>query len=434
MKKAESRSTTIQSVKGLSGAISVPGDKSISHRTVILGSLSRGTCRVRRFLGSQDCLSTVACMRALGVSVTEQDESTLVIEGVGLRGLKEPQDVLDVGNSGTTARLLAGLLTGQNFHAVLTGDDSIRRRPMLRVVQPLREMGARIFGRENGRFAPLSIIGSDLNPISYSLPVASAQVKSAILLAGLYASGTTEVREPSPTRDHTERMLRLMGKEVETTDGRITMSGGGELSPFDLEVPGDISSAAFLMVAGLLCADSRLIITGVGVNPTRTGILDVLADMGAKISLVNTRIEGNEPVADIEVESSQLKGTGIEGKTIPRVIDELPVLAVAATQAQGKTVVSGAQELRVKETDRIRATVEELSKLGAKIEESDDGFSVEGPSVLCGASCDSHGDHRIAMAVAVAGLVAEGETMISNADCADVSFPNFFETVGNLAR
>ena len=434
MKKAESRSTTIQSVKGLSGAISVPGDKSISHRTVILGSLSRGTCRVRRFLDSQDCLSTVACMRALGVSVTEQDESTLVIEGVGLRGLKEPQDVLDVGNSGTTARLLAGLLTGQNFHAVLTGDDSIRRRPMLRVVQPLREMGARIFGRENGRFAPLSIIGSDLNPISYSLPVASAQVKSAILLAGLYASGTTEVREPSPTRDHTERMLRLMGKEVETTDGLITMSGGGELSPFDLEVPGDISSAAFLMVAGLLCPDSRLIITGVGVNPTRTGILDVLADMGAKISLVNTRIEGNEPVADIEVESSQLKGTGIEGKTIPRVIDELPVLAVAATQAQGKTVVSGAQELRVKETDRIRATVEELSKLGAKIEESDDGFSVEGPSVLCGASCDSYGDHRIAMAVAVAGLVAEGETMISNADCADVSFPNFFETVGNLAR
>ena len=434
MKELTSRSETIQSVKGLSGTISVPGDKSISHRAVILGSLSQGTCLVRHFLNSQDCLHTVACMRALGVDVVRQDESTLVLEGLGLHGLKEPRDVLDVGNSGTTARLLAGLLAGQRFFAVLTGDDSLRRRPMKRVVDPLREMGAHIFGRENGRFVPLSFVGGNVRPISYSLPVASAQVKSAILLAGLYASGKTQVREPSPTRDHTERMLRLMGKGIKTADDRITVSGGEELSPFDLEVPGDISSAAFLMVAGLLCPDSQLQIMGVGINPTRTGIVDALTDMGGKISLANTRIEGNEPVADIEIETSELSGIEIQGEMIPRVIDELPILAVAATQAEGRTVVRGAQELRVKETDRIRAIVQEVSKLGAKIQESDDGFTIEGPTILRGAHCHSHGDHRMAMAMAVAGLIAEGETHIEHADCVDISFPGFFQLLKKVCR
>jgi 3-phosphoshikimate 1-carboxyvinyltransferase len=424
----------IEPVQRLAGTIRVPGDKSVSHRAVMLGSLSQGTCLVRNFLPSQDCLSTVDCMRALGVEINELNDSTLEICGVGLYGLKEPQDVLNVGNSGTTIRLLSGLLAGQNFHTVLTGDDSIRGRPMMRVVSPLREMGARIYGREDGRFAPLSIMGGDLHSISYTLPVASAQVKSAILIAGLYASGETAVKEPSPTRDHTERMLRSMGKEVESLDGHITISGGGELSPFDLEVPGDISSAAFFLVAGLVCPNSNITIQGVGINPTRTGIIDVLNTMEANISITNKRAEGAEPVADLRVESSGLRGIDIRGEMIPRVIDELPIIAVAATQAKGKTVVRDAQELRVKETDRIRATVQELSKLGAKIEEHDDGFSVEGPTVLRGARCHSHGDHRIAMALAVAGLIAEGETSVEDANCIDVSFPYFFETLGSLAR
>jgi 3-phosphoshikimate 1-carboxyvinyltransferase len=413
--------------RGLQGAIGVPGDKSISHRAVILGSISSGTCRVRGFLRSQDCLQTVACLRRLGVEIREVNTGTMEIEGVGLKGLQEPDDLLDVGNSGTTIRLLTGLLAGQEFHSVLTGDDSLRRRPMMRIVTPLREMGARIEGRQKGRFAPLSIVGGDLRPISYAMPVASAQVKSAILLAGLYAHGKTGVKEPAPSRDHTERMLRLQGRDVENTDGLITMSGAEELAPFDIDVPGDISSAAFFVVAGLICGDSDLKVEHVGVNPTRTGIMDVLRQMGGHITFSNPRNEGQEPVADIWVKSSRLRGTRIEGEMIPRVIDELPVLAVAATQAEGRTVVGGAEELRVKETDRIGAMVRELSKMGARIQERRDGFVVEGPTPLHGAECDSHGDHRIAMAMAVAGLVAEGETIITHADCVDVSFPDFFE-------
>ena len=432
--KVNSGYKKIRPVKKLAGTIQVPGDKSVSHRAVILGSLSQGSCQVKNFLSSQDCLSTVNCMKALGVEINELNDATLEIGGVGLYGLKEPQDILDVGNSGTTARLLTGLLAGQDFYTILTGDDSIRRRPMMRVVGPLREMGARIFGREDGRFAPLSIIGSDLNPISYTLPVASAQVKSALLLAGLYTTGETVVREPAPTRDHTERMLRAMGKGVESSDGHITISGGGKLSSFDLEVPGDISSAAFFLVAGLICPDSQVTIQGVGINPTRTGILDVLKAMGGDISVTNERTEGAEPVADLLVESSELRGIDIHGEMIPRVIDELPVLAVAATQAKGKTVVRNAKELRVKETDRIRATVEELSKLGAKIREHDDGFSVEGPTELRGAKCHSHGDHRIAMALVVAGLIADNETSIEDTDCIDVSFPGFYQVVKKVCR
>ena len=418
----------------MAGTIRVPGDKSISHRAVLLGSLSRGVCRVRNFAGSQDCLHTVGCMRDLGVDIEEFGDTTLEIAGVGLRGLDEPQNVLDVGNSGTTARLLAGLLAGQSFHSVITGDDSLRRRPMMRVVGPLREMGAHISGPENGRFAPLTIVGGDVRPISYSLPLASAQVKSAILIAGLYAIGETEIREPTATRDHTERMLRLMGKKVNTTDGRIKMSGGGELFPFDVEIPGDISSAAFLVTATLLCPDSHLTVRDVGTNPTRTGVVQVLTEMGAKVSIVNQRIDDSEPVADLHAETSTLRGIDIGGEMIPRVIDELPIIAVAATQARGRTRVSGAEELRRKETDRIRATVQELSTLGAKIEEHRDGFTIHGPTPLRGARCRSHGDHRIAMALAVAGLIAEDETHIEGTDCVDVSFPGFFQTLERVCR
>ncbi|MFQ6091556.1 MAG: 3-phosphoshikimate 1-carboxyvinyltransferase [bacterium] len=434
MRTKGSLGTKVRPPRRVVGTITVPGDKSISHRAVILGSLSEGRCRVRNFLSSCDCLSTVACMRGLGVDIIEKGETTLEIGGLGLGGLREPGDVLNVSNSGTTARLLAGLLAGQPFHSVLTGDDSLRRRPMLRVVAPLREMGARIFGRQNGRFAPLSIIGGDLKPISYSMPVASAQVKSAVLLAGLYAQGQTVVREPSPTRDHTERMLRLMGGEVEAIDGGLKISGGGELSPIDIAVPGDISSAAFFLVAALLCPDSKLIMTGVGVNPTRTGMIDVLQKMGANISITNHRTEGGEPVADLEAESSGLQGIEIEGKTIPRVIDELPIIAVAATQAKGRTVVRGAEELRVKETDRIRAIVQELSKMGSKIGEQPDGFTIEGPTPLRGARCQSRGDHRIAMALAVAGLVAEHETYIEGTECVEVSFPGFFQILEKVSQ
>lgn len=425
---------TIEPVKGLTGTIRVPGDKSISHRALILGSISGGRCTVSGFLPSQDCLHTLACMRRLGVDIREINETTLDIEGVGLHGLQEPEGVLDVGNSGTTARLLSGLLAGQGFRSVLSGDDSLKRRPMMRIVSPLREMGANIDGREQGRYAPLNIVGGSLRPISYTLPMASAQVKSAILLAGLYAQGETSVREPAPTRDHTERMLRLQGKRVESVDGLITISGGEELAPFDIEVPGDISSAAFFLVAALVCPGSKVEVKNVGINPTRTGIIDVLQSMGANITCTDVRDEGQEPVANIRVQCDRLGSIEIGGETIPRVIDELPILAVAATQAVGRTVVRNAGELRVKETDRIGAIVQELSKMGATIEEREDGFIIEGPTPLRGARCDSHGDHRIAMAMVVAGLVAEGKTMIDDADCVDVSFPGFIGTLKEVSR
>ncbi|MBA3061776.1 MAG: 3-phosphoshikimate 1-carboxyvinyltransferase, partial [Atribacteria sp.] len=396
----------LEKVNQLKGNIFVPGDKSISHRSLILGSIAQGETRVYNLLNSLDCLRTLDCMQALGVKIELDVDNSVNIKGKGLYGLQEPKDILDVGNSGTTVRLLAGLLSGQNFYSVLNGDNSIRKRPMKRVAQPLRLMGADIWGREDGHFAPLSIRGSKLNPFQYTLPVASAQVKSALLLAGLYATGETVIREPLSTRDHTERMLEIMQADIKISPPEIKIKGGTELRSTDIFIPGDISSAAYFIAAASILRDSRIIIKQVGVNPTRTGIIEILKKMGTKIDILNYQIKSNEPRADLMIEYSKLKGVEIKKENVPFLIDELPLIAVVATQAQGKTVVSGARELRVKESDRIKAIVSELKKMGADIEEEEDGFTVNGPTGLQGAVCESYNDHRIAMSLAVAALLA----------------------------
>jgi 3-phosphoshikimate 1-carboxyvinyltransferase len=424
----------IQPVRSIAGKISLPGDKSISHRAVILGGIAKGRSRVENFLPSQDCLSTLNCLRFLGVDIKRVGHRSLEINGVGRRGLQEPRKVLDAGNSGTTMRLLAGVLSGQPFQSVISGDGSLRQRPMGRIVEPLQRMGALISGRDQNRFAPLTIQGGELKAIDYTTKVASAQVKSAILLAGLYAQGRTVVREPALSRDHTERMLQHMGKKLRIADCTVSIEGGGELQGGDTNVPGDVSSAAYFLVAATIVGNSRLVMGGIGVNPTRTGLIDVLRRMGANISMGNERMICNEPVADIEVTPGQLRGMEISGKTVPTLIDELPVLAVAATQAMGTTVVKDAAELRVKETDRISAMAAELSKMGARIEQREDGWVIEGPTPLRGARCRSHGDHRVAMAVAVSGFIAQGETRIQGAECIDISFPGFLKTIEKAAR
>ncbi len=410
------------------GEVKVSGDKSITHRGFIIGAVARGRSVLRGYSRCQDCVATLKTLRELGI-FTEESESTVSIQGKGLGGLTEPDDVLNCENSGTTMRLLAGLLSGQDFFSVLTGDGSLRRRPMSRIIQPLSQMGAEIRARSGGRFAPLSIQGSTLKSIDYTLPVASAQVKSAILLAGLCADGETIVEEPYPTRDHTERMLALFGAKIEKAGERTILRGeDSNLEAKELIVPGDLSSAAYFIVLASLARDSEILLKDVGVNPTRTGILDALEMMGAGISFLNRRTVSNEPVADLMIKSGGLEGREVSGKLIPRLIDEIPVLAVAATQAEGVTVVRDAAELRVKETDRIKAIVKELKKMGAKIEEREDGFTVEGPTRLYGASCSSFGDHRIAIALAIAGLIADGVTTIDGAECIDISFPEFIPT------
>ncbi len=425
---------TVRSACRIDGSISLPGDKSISHRAVILASIAEGKSRVENFLPSQDCLSTLECMRALGVEITGLDNTTLEIVGVGRGGLKESSDVLDAGNSGTTIRLLSGLLAGQPFFSVLSGDGSLRRRPMRRIIEPLRMMGAHITGRDQDRFAPIAITGAHLKGIEYNMKVASAQVKSAILLAGLYAQGQTVVREPAASRDHTERIMQFMGKALNISEEGIAIEGGGSLQGREVVIPGDISSAAYFLVAATIIGNSRLVLQGVGVNPTRAGILKALKKMGGQISSIDERMISNEPIADMEVQSALLHGTEISGEMIPRLIDELPVLAVAATQAVGTTIIRDAAELRVKETDRIRAMARQLSGMGANIEEKEDGWVIEGPTPLRGARCLSHGDHRIAMAMAVAGLIARGETYIRGAECVDISFPGFLSEIAKIAH
>ncbi len=422
----------LEKVNKLKGNISVPGDKSISHRSLILGSIAQGETRIYNFLDSLDCLKTLECMQALGAEIDLGKDNFIKIKGKGLYGLQEPKDILDVGNSGTTIRLLTGLLSGQNFYSVLNGDNSIRRRPMKRVVQPLGLMGANIGGRENGQLTPLSIKGVRLNPLRYTLPVASAQVKSALLLAGLYATGETVIKEPLPTRDHTERMLKIMQADIKIFPLEIKIKGGKELNGIDIFIPGDISSAAYFIVAANILKGSQIIINQVGVNPTRTGIIEILKKMGAKIDILNYKIKSNEPQADLKIEYSDLKGVEIKEEMVPFLIDELPLIAVVATQSQGKTVVTGAKELRVKETDRIKATVNELKKMGADIEEREDGFIIKGPSKLQGAVCNSYNDHRIAMSLSVAGLLAEGRTVIQNSECIDISFTGFKNTLRKL--
>ncbi len=415
----------------LCGEITVPGDKSVSHRAVILGALAEGLTEIEGFLPGEDCLSTVDCLRKLGTGIMVDGER-VTVEGVGPGGLREPEDILDAGNSGTTARLLLGVLAGQPFYSVLTGDASLRRRPMARVAEPLALMGARLSGRSGGRFLPLTVQGGALKALSYRSPVASAQVKSALLLAGLFASGRTEVTEPVQSRDHTERMLSAFGAEVAVEGLKVSVTGGSRLRGRRILVPGDISSAAFFLVAASITAGSDLLIKNVGVNPTRTGVLDVLLSMGADIEVRNEREESGEPVADLRVRYAPLTGVDISGGIIPRLIDELPVLAVAAAFAGGRTVVRDAAELRVKESDRIAVMTRELARLGVKIEELPDGFTVEGGQAVKGGSVQSRGDHRVAMSLCVAALGACGPVVLDDPDCIAVSYPGFLNTLGAL--
>lgn len=415
---------------GLQGKMTVPGDKSISHRAIILGALAEGLTEISGSLRSEDCRRTLEAVRAVGIEVEEGE--LLRIYGKGLHGLREPGDILDCGNSGTTIRLLTGVLAGQPFLSVLTGDASLRRRPMDRIILPLRQMGAEIWGRAQNTLPPLAVWGGRVHGLRYASPVASAQVKSAILLAGLFAEGPTTVIEPSPSRDHTERMLRACGQMVETAGREVTLVPTGSLRADRISVPGDFSSAAFFLVAALILPDSDLVIEGVGVNPTRTGLLDVLEAMGALVEVQGEEESAGEPRARLRARTSRLKGVSIGGELIPRLIDEIPVLAVAAACAEGKTIIRDATELRVKESDRIRAIATVLKRMDIRTEELEDGLIIHGCGSLRGASCDSQGDHRLAMAFAVAGLKADQETTIRDTACIQTSFPEFVQTLQHL--
>jgi 3-phosphoshikimate 1-carboxyvinyltransferase len=399
---------------------------------LLLGAIADGAIRVEGFLPAADCRATLRAVRTMGVEVEELGPATLLVRGRGLCGLREPDDVLDCARSGTTLRLLAGLLAGQPFLSVLTGMPQLRRRPMGRVVEPLRRMGATVLGRDGGQRPPLAIQGGALRGLDYTLPVASAQVKSALLLAGLYADGPTSLQVPGPARDHTERMLAAMGAAVKTCGWDVELRPGARLEAQDMTVPGDVSSAAFLIVATALVPGSEISLKDVGVNPTRTGLLELLRAMGADLTLEEERLVGGEPVASLTVRASELRGAEVGGEMVVRMIDEFPALAVAATQAVGETVVRDAAELRVKETDRIATAVQELRRMGAEIEARSDGFVVQGPSPLRGVRVRSHGDHRLAMALVVAGLLASGETIVHDVDCIDDSFPGFVETLRHL--
>ena len=435
------RADTIRAIKScpkLEGEVVLPGDKSISHRAVILNSLARGRAATENFAPGVDCLSTVSCLKALGVKIGREgsrDSPTVSVSGTGADGLREASDVLDAQNSGTTMRLLGGLLASQPFLSVITGDSSLRNRPMGRLIQPLKLMGADVWGRGQDSFAPLVIKGKELRGIDYTLPVPSAQIKSAILLAGLFARGSTVLHQKIPSRDHTERMLPHMGANVESKGNTIAlMPLTSPLRALNLRIPGDISSAAYFLVAAAVHPDARIVIRDCGINPTRTGIIDVLLAMGARLEIDDARLEAGEPLADIVVESSELKGIEVSGDIIPRLIDEIPVLAVAGCIAKGKTVIRGAGELRVKESDRIATVVNELSRLGARIEPLPDGMAIYGGRLLSGTEVESHLDHRLAMSLAVAGLIAKGETTISHAQVAKVSYPAFWQTLQQITR
>lgn len=422
---------TILPARSLRGQVRIPGDKSISHRAVMLGALATGETEIEHFLFGEDCFSTIGVVRALGVQVTTEEKRVIVRSG-GMDELAEPGNVLDAGNSGTTMRLMAGILSGCPFFSVLTGDDSLRRRPMGRVIKPLTAMGARITARSGNSLAPLAIRGGGLQAMEYRTPVASAQVKSAVLLAGLLTEGVTTVIEPARSRDHTERMLKYFGARVEVDGPRVSIWGKPDLTGKKITVPGDISSAMFFIAAGITVPGAELDLLNVGINPTRTGALEILRDMGADIAVHNQREVNGEPVADFKVRGSRLSGTEIGGDIIPKLIDEIPVLAVVAALAEGKTVVRDAAELRHKESDRITAVVRLLGGLGADVSERPDGFIVQGGRQLQGASCDSCGDHRMAMAAAVAGLSARGATTINGAECVDISYPGFFDTLNSI--
>ena len=418
----------------LRGEITVPGDKSISHRAVMFGALAQGKTRIRHFLQGADCLSTIECFRQMGITVEEQagqtpDEREIIVSGKGLYGLTAPNSTLYVGNSGTTMRLLAGIAAGQPFACVLDGDASIRRRPMKRIMTPLAQMGADISSLQGNGCAPLAIAPAPLHGIVYRSPVASAQVKSCVLLAGLYADGPVTVEEPVVSRDHTERMLRGFGADVAVNGTCATIQPGPLLCGQDITVPGDISSAAYFIAAALLVLGSEVLIRSVGINPTRDGFLRVVRSMGANVTLIDEREESGEPVADLLVRHSHLKGVTVAGEIIPALIDELPVVAVLGAFAEGTTVIADAAELKVKESDRIAVMTDNLRRMGADVTPTDDGMVIAGGRPLTGAAIDSHLDHRIAMSFAVAALAAEGETKINGAECVNISYPGFYDSL-----
>ena len=419
--------------KPLRGEISVPGDKSISHRAVMFGAISKGITEVTNFLEGADCLSTISCFQKMGVSIEKQD-THLLIHGNGLRGLQSPSEILDCGNSGTTTRLISGILAGQSFSSELTGDDSIQKRPMKRIMAPLTSMGANIRSIRGNDCAPLLIHGQQLRGIHYASPIASAQVKSCVLLAGLYADTKTCVTEPYLSRNHTELMLSYFGAKVESHDTTASVEPDPYLIGQKVMVPGDISSAAYFMAAGLMVPGSEILLKNVGINPTRDGILRVCKAMGGDITLLNIREQGCEPTADLLIKASGLHGTVIEGALIPTLIDEIPIIAVLAAYAEGTTIIRNAEELKVKESNRLDIMVQELSAMGVNIEGTDDGMIIRGGRPLHGARIDSRLDHRIAMSFTIAGLAAEGETEILRDDCVAISYPGFYNDLNQLLR
>ena len=422
----------IEPSRGLRGTLTIPGDKSISHRSIMFGSLAEGDTEITGFLYGDDCLSTVGAFRSMGIDIDVTDEK-IVVHGKGLHGLTEPDNYIDVGNSGTTIRLISGILAGQAFNTVLTGDDSIRKRPMGRVMKPLSAMGAKITGRKNNTLAPLAIEGTSLQAIHYDSPVASAQVKSAVLLAGLYADGWTSGTEPSLSRNHTELMLKSFGAEIEREGNTARVKGNPHLKGQIIEVPGDISSAAYPLVAGSIIPGSELHLKNVGLNPTRTGIIDVLLDMGADITISNERTSGGEKMGDLTVRSAKLHGTTIAGDLIPRLVDEIPVIAVAAACAEGVTEIHDAQELKVKESNRLETVAQGLRAFGCEVEVLDDGLRIAGGKPLqADAVCNSFGDHRIAMSMTIAALAAEGAAEIEQFEAVSVSWPSFWADIQGL--
>ncbi len=423
----------IKPLHSVKAGIDIPGDKSISHRGIMFSAIGEGESHIYNFLTGEDCLRTVACFEKLGVNI-KIEKDFVKIRGVGLRGLRRPNERLDVGNSGTTIRLMSGILSGQDFDCEITGDASIQRRPMDRVILPLRQMGASIEGVATENFAPLKIRGRRLQGIAYDSPVPSAQVKSAILLAGLYAQGETRNREPYLSRNHTELMLKDMGADIRADGLQVICRPGNPLYGKDRRIPGDISSAAFFIALGVILEDSEIILRDVGINPTRTGILDVLTEMGGQIRILNVREDCGERIGDIHVKGSTLKGVEIGGAMIPRLIDEIPILAVAAAFAQGTTVIKDAQELKVKESNRIDALVAELKKIGADIEKTEDGMVIRGGKRIRGGEISSYGDHRIAMAMTIAGIASEEGVEIDTPQCAAVSFPHFYDIIERMMK
>lgn len=422
----------IKKLTNLHGELTVPGDKSISHRAVMFGSLAKGTTKISHFLEGADCLSTISCFRKMGIDI-ENNNGEILVHGKGLHGLSAPADILDVGNSGTTTRLISGILAGQNFVSELTGDNSIQSRPMKRIMTPLLSMGADIASIKGNNCVPLRITGHPLKAIHYDSPVASAQVKSCVLLAGMYSDGITSVTEPVLSRNHTEIMLNYFGAQVTSEETTASIAPEPSLFAREITVPGDISSAAYFIAAGLLVPGSEILLKNVGINPTRDGLLRVCKDMGADITLLNVNMDG-EPTADLLVRASSLHGTTVGGEIIPTLIDEIPMIAVMAAFAEGTTVIKDAKELKVKESDRILVMAENLSRMGADITPTDDGMIIHGGKPLHGAEIDSYLDHRVAMSFAVAGLLCDGPLSIKGGDCVKISYPEFYEDLYRLGE